>query len=141
MKNQKLKILFLVIFLGSLLLPIVSLAQGLVPCGEPGNPCQLCHLFVLLDNIIDFVFKFIVLPVATLLLVIGGGMFFFYAENPQKVEQAKTLLTSVVTGLVIIFAAFLIVGTFLNVIGLAEWTKEIYQNWWEEGLFTIPCSL
>jgi RsiW-degrading membrane proteinase PrsW (M82 family) len=136
------KKIFLLIFLGSLIFPSSSLAAGLVPCGGSGEPaCQLCHLFVLLDNILDFVFKFIVLPVATLLIVIGGGMFFFYAENPQKAEQAKTLLTSVVIGLVIIFAAFLIVGIFLNVIGLANWTKDVYQNWWEQGFFTIPCSI
>lgn len=130
------KKIFLLIVFGGLIFPLLSSAAGLVPCGEPGNPCQFCHLFVLLDNIIDFVFKFIILPVATLLLVIGGGMFFFYVENPQKVERAKSLLTATIIGLVVIFSSWLVVGLFLTAIGLSDFTvNSIWPNDW----FTIDC--
>jgi len=144
MKNQKSKIknqkLLILIILGILLLPLVSQA-GLVPCGGEGQPaCQLCHLFVLLDNVIDFFLIKIVLPVATLTIVIGGIMFFTSAGNPTKIGQAKSILTSVVIGLVIIFAAWLILGLFFQTIGLAGWTKNFYQDWWEKGFFEIPCQ-
>jgi hypothetical protein len=119
----------------------IAFAAGLVPCGGEGEPpCQLCHLFVLLDNIIDFFLLRIVLPVSTLLLVIGGFMFIFYAEDPRMVEQGKKILTSVIVGLAIIFLAYLVVGTFLRIIGLAQWTQNIYQNWWNQGFFQIPCQ-
>jgi len=139
-KNEKLKIILII--LGSLLFPLVSSA-ALVPCGPgfppPNDKCQLCHLFILLDNVIDFVLFKIVLPVAALLLVVGGVMFLFYAEDPKMIEKGKSILTSVVIGLVIIFAAFLIIGTFFKAVGLADWTKEIYKNWWEKGFFEIKC--
>ena len=143
MKNQKSKIknqkLFVIIILGSLLFPLVSLA-ALVPCGGPGQPaCQLCHLFVLIDNVIDFVLKNIVLPVALLMIVIGGAMFFAAMGNPEKLTTAKSLITSVVIGVILSFAAWLILGLFFQLIGLADWTKDIYQNWWEKGFFEIPC--
>lgn len=132
--NFQFPILFLIIPLSGLLLPLVSLGAGLVPCGGAGEPaCQLCHLFVLLDNIIDFFLKYIVIPVATLLLVIGGLMFFLYAEDPSKVEQAKSLLRSTIIGLVMIFAAWLIINTFFMAIGVADWTGL------KGGWFKINC--
>jgi hypothetical protein len=119
----------------------ITFAAGLVPCGGKGEPpCQFCHLFVLLDNVIDFFLLKIVLPISVLLLAIGGFMFLFYAEDPKMVDQGKKILASVVIGLVIIFFAYLVVGTFLKMIGLAQWTQNIYQNWWSQGVFQIPCQ-
>jgi len=176
---MKIKILFLIIFLGSLLfVPLISLAgtyqadgrtvtyEGLVPCGkcvnitpavianktdkeqcgategQPTNikyfPCQFCHFFVMFKAIIDFILQ-LVMVIAVLMLVIGGFMFFAAMGDPKKLTTAKNLITSVVIGLVIIFAAWLILGLFFQVIGLADWTENIYQNWWEQGFFQIPC--
>lgn len=132
------------------LIPVQTQA-GVIPCGlsqddpdQPGDQtvqCQLCHLFVLLDNIVDFVLFKIVLPVATLLLVIGGILFIFNAENPENVTKGKAILTSVLIGLVIIFAAYLIIGTFLNFIGLSGWTADVYKDWLSKGFFEIDCPL
>jgi len=139
-KNQKLISLFLIMLLGSLFFPLVSFAgeyiadgktvtyEGLVPCGktvtingESRNiPCQFCHFFVMLDGILDFALVNIVFPVAVLLLVIGGAMFIFAAGNPSMVAQGKSIMTSVAWGLVIIFAAWIIVNTFFAFIGVAE---------------------
>ena len=142
MQNAKIKIQNLLsIILFSFFFFKIAFAAGLVPCGGPGEPaCQLCHLFVLLDNVIDFFLFKIVFPVSVLLLVIGGFMFLFYAENPQMVEQGKKILISVIIGLVIIFSAYFVIGTFLKTIGLAKWTTDIYQNWWNKGFFQIPCQ-
>ena len=141
MQKEKIKIQNLLpIILFSFFFFQIAFAAGLVPCGGPGEPpCQLCHLFVLLDNVIDFFLLKIVFPVSVLLLVIGGFMFLFYAENPKMVERGKSILTSVVIGLVIIFSAYLVVGTFLKMVGLAQWTENIYQSWWDKGFFQIPC--
>ena len=170
MKN--LKLLFLIIFLGSLIFfPLSSLAgsyevdertvyyQGMVPCGLdkplcdvpfdddgncPGNTiyvnCQIAHLFIMIDDIVDFLFVKLIPPLAALILVIGGGMFIFAGGNPASITQAKSIMTSVLIGLVIIYAAWLIVGLFLHTIGLTDWTNEIYKNWWEEGFFEVLFS-
>jgi len=190
---QKLKILFFIVFLGSLFFPLISLAfvnsyesdgktiyyKGLVPCGglrtdSEGNPygrraippdrkipsgyvaisdtemaeatphCQLCHFFVMFDGIIDFLLFKIIPPLAALMIAIGGFMYIFaYAggveKGPEMTSQAKRLFTAVAIGLLIIYGAFIIIGTFLQFIGLAEWTTDIYYRWWEKGIFEIPC--
>ena len=88
------KKIFLIILLGSLLLPLTASAgsyqadgttvyyQGLIPCGkkvcingeydengicggdEKEFPCTFCHFFVMLDEIIDFVLFKLVPPIA-----------------------------------------------------------------------------
>ncbi len=72
------------------------------------------------------------------MLVVGGGMFFFAGANPKYLQMGKDVITSTLWGLVIIFTAFLIVGVILKAIGLAEWTQNIYKNWWDKGFFQIP---
>ncbi len=138
---------FFIIFLFSFVAPVYG---GLVPCGlsvddpdQPGDqtvPCQLCHFFVMLDRWIDTLLKYIVPSLAALMIAIGGGMYIISRGNPEMLGQAKKLFTTVVIGLVIIYGAFLIIGLFLKTIGLADWTYDIYHNWWEEGFFEIPCS-
>jgi hypothetical protein len=142
-------IVFLMIFS-----PLVLMAKGLVPCGDIAAgepPCQFCHLFVMFDRIIDFLLTKIVPPLAVLMLVIGGLMFMIAyfteaeapvptngAAGPSLLNRAKKLINSVIIGLVIIYGAWLVIGLFFQVIGLADWTAQIYQNWWKQGFFTIP---
>jgi len=163
MKNQKFIYfsLFLIIFLASwLLLPQISLASeykadgktviydGLVPCGRYLNvngvstwvPCQLCHLFIMFKGIIDFLLFKIIPPLAVLMLVIGGAMYIgavfeFLPGGPKLLGQATQLITSVVIGLVIIFASWLIVNVFFMLIGVASWTTL------QTGWFQINCPI
>ena len=195
---KKLSLLFLIVFLGGLFFPLVSLAggiyqveyctwidknhngifdnddeltddcvpkdvyyQGLVPCGksEPaparyddkGNlieqadddevtmHCQFCHFFVMIDGILDFLFVFIVPPIAALMLVVGGIMFYFAGGNPQLMTQARNLIKYAVIGLVVIYGAYLIVGTVLTVVEVQEWTT--LNKWLSEGAFNINCPI
>jgi hypothetical protein len=171
------KKIFLIIFLGSLLFPLISLAgtyiadgtdvcyEGLVPCGKEvqvggswvggkcigGTPtfirCQFCHFFVMLDGAIDFVLFKLVPPIAILMLVIGGVMFILgYFGGPELLEgggkggpkmfsQGKKLITSVFIGLIIMFAAWLIINLFFQFIGVADWTG-LQQGW-----FRINCPI
>ncbi|MBZ9572809.1 hypothetical protein KJA17_01280 [Patescibacteria group bacterium] len=113
--------------------------------------CQFCHFFVMLDGIIDFTVKYIVIPIAVLMIVVGGIMFMFSqfggAEllpggikgGPKMLSQAKSLITSVVIGLIIIFAAYLIIGVVLAMIGLAN-TNPL-KDWFTGNSFTINCPI
>lgn len=108
-------------------------AAGLVPCGGPGeDSCTLCHLFVMFDRIIDFLLFRIVPVLAALMIAIGGGMYIISRGDPEMLGRAKKLFTTVVIGLVIIYGAWVIVNTFLTIIGVANWTG--LKTWWE-----IPC--
>jgi hypothetical protein len=121
-----------VLFLG--LFPNSVAAEPLVPCGGEEQPeCELCHLFVLFDNIVKFVLRSLVPPIAALMLVIGGGMFFAAAGDPSKVGKAKSVITSVAIGLIIVYGAYLLINLFFWAIGVADWTG--LENW-----FIYPCE-
>lgn len=53
--------------------------------------CQICHFFVMIDDIIDYVILKIVPPLAVLMLVIGGVMLYFGGAKPELIGRAKTL--------------------------------------------------
>ena len=137
--------IFLISFLFLLLfswMPTQAQAAGLVPCGggQDEKACTFCDFFVMTNGIIQFVMTVIVPAVAVLMLIVGGGLFFFAGVKPDLLQKAKDIIWSVVIGLLIIFAAFLIVGTILSGIGLADWTTQIYKNWWQDGFFQINCQ-
>jgi len=154
--------LLLIIFIGGLLSPFSASAgtyqgyggtveyEGLVPCGksEKGpnetegvtKPCQLCHLFVMLDGIIDFVLIDILPWIVILMILIAGVMFYFAGGNPNLLLQAKKLITSVVIGLIIILCAYLIIGTILTILGVQHWTT--LDQWADgNGVFEIICPI
>jgi hypothetical protein len=131
--------------------------DGLVPCGkcslvgisldQNGNylagtglateiPCQLCHTFVMIKGIFDFLLLQIVPLAAVLLFTIGGLMFLISRGNPSQITQGKNIITSVAVGLVIIFASWLIINTVFTFIGLAEWTGNLKDGW-----FQVNCSI
>lgn len=114
--------------------------DGLVPCGKEVKvngelrniPCQFCHIFVMVDAILDFVIgiAFIIaagmIVLAGLLFIvaysgIGGYLSKETGGGPKLLSQARSILGSVLTGLVIIFAAWIIVNTIFGVLGVADW--------------------
>jgi hypothetical protein len=105
-----------------------------VPCGETGNPCKFCHLFVLFNNIINFILFCLVPPVAALMMVMGGGYVLIAGENLSNVEKGKSIIKAVVIGLLIVFGAWIIINAFFFVIGVSSWTGL------EKGWFQINCQ-
>jgi len=106
---------------------------GLVPCGTPCCPCTLCDAFVLGQNVVNMLLFRIVPIIAVFLIIIGGLMMVFaYAGSggPSALEKAKSLFTSVIIGLLIIYCAWLIVNLFLMVLGVTQWTGSAGQ-WWK----------
>lgn len=114
-------------------------------------PCQFCHFFVMFDGIVDFVLFKIIPPFAVLMLVIGGLMFIFAyfggAEvlpggtqgGPALLNRAKKLISSVVIGLIIIFAAWLIINSLLMFLNLSDFAIDlgIGPGEWSQ----IPCTI
>jgi hypothetical protein len=130
------KILFFIIFLIILVFPLISRAAGLVPCGgERENPCTLCDFFLMFQGIVNFFLFNIVLIVAVLMLVIGGFLFFFAGGSPSSLSRAKSVITSTVIGLIIIYTAWLIINTFFVIIGVSDWTGLA------GGWFKIDCII
>ncbi len=110
-----------VIVLFFLLVPLQTSAQGgLVPCGQAGNPCTLCHLFELFSNIVTFVLVTIVPPVATLFLVYAGILFYTAGGESGKITTARNVITSVLIGIAIIYGAHFFVSMILNALGVVD---------------------
>lgn len=108
--------------------------QGLVPCdltpgGPHGHVCAFCDLFVLADNIIDFLLLRIIPVLAALLIALGGFMYIIGRGSPDELARVKKLFTSVGIGLLIIYGAWLIVFSFLFVFGGVAW-EGFGEGWW-----------
>lgn len=134
------KQIFLIVFFISslsllLIFPLTALAQdGLLPCGpgtgqsgDPGFddnlgyvPCRVCHLFVLIDNILGFVILGVMPPIVLLMLIVGGIWFYFSGASEERKRKAKDIITSVVIGVAIFLSAWIIVNAILIESGLVD---------------------
>jgi hypothetical protein len=81
------------------------------------NPCDFNYLMVLINNIIDFLFKYIVTSLTALALVYAGFLLIFSGGSSEKVTKAKAIIKNVVIGFIIALAAWLIVKTILTSLG------------------------
>jgi len=130
MKGQKITMFFILSLLVLMMFPGQSQAAGLVPCGGTGqSACNVCFVFVLINNIIHWVLYVLTPMVAVLMFIVGGMYFLVAAGNPALFTKAKSILMAATIGLVIIFVAWVFLNTFLSFIGVAQWTG--LQNWWQ----------
>lgn len=132
--------------------------EGFVPCGKNvavggsvggdgkctgGTPtliyCQFCHFFVMLNNIIKYILGNIVPPLAILFLVIAGVLFYTSQGKPDATGKARKAIEGVVIGLTLVYGAYMLVGLFLSVLGVAEWTG--LAEWAKIGPFSISCPI
>lgn len=110
--------LFLSIFIIiGLLLPFSSLAGNLsgpiVPCGWGDKPdCTLCHFFVMIQNIVDFILA-AVFVLAPVFVLIGGIMILVSTGVPDRVSLGRKIITSAIIGLVIALLSWTILNEFL----------------------------
>jgi len=120
-------LLFLLLIL--LIVPILTTAQGLVPCGQEGKPrCELNDIFELVLR----VFKFLVYDISTVLaglgIVIGGILILISGgpgganpitgiASPNMYSTGKRIITGAIFGWFLIWGAWLIIHTVCLAIG------------------------
>jgi hypothetical protein len=90
---------------------IYQLAAGLVPCKDN---CTINDFFVLIKKIIDFLVQDIALPVAVVVLIYAGIMILTSGGNEGKKSKGTDALWFAVWGMLITFAAWLIVDTIIK---------------------------
>jgi len=109
---------------------------GLVPCGNPGQPnCTICDIFVLAQNIINFILIDIVPVAAALMAAAAGVMYLFGGAMPKWRALGKQLLKQVIYGLIIIYISFIILNTVLALV--APESKKYFSV--SEGGVKIQC--
>ena len=117
------KVLLSFILLSLFLTPVLVSAQGLVPCGNPGQPnCTINLFFEMLNRIFNFIVYFIATPLAILMMTIGGIMILISAGNPSWAGLGKQALIWSSIGLALVFGSWLIVNFILRTLG--------YQGAW-----------
>ncbi len=85
----------------------------------------------MLNRIVNYILFCLIPPVAIFMLVLGGLMYVgavleILPGGWTTVSQAKRLFTSVAIGLLIAYAAWLLIHLFLLALGYIN-----AQNWWQ----------
>jgi len=124
------------------------------------KPCEFCDIFKLINNIVIFFLfpsdeinnGFAVVPLLATLFILIGGFYILIAGgspvevfkdtgakgSPLALKQGKAILGAVVTGLLIVYIAWVVVMSILSFLGVAAWTgltdnpatPEI-EGWWQ----------
>ena len=111
--------------------------EGLVTCSGPD--CDMCDFVGMINGLVDWLFGFLVLA-AVLGLMISGFKLVISAGNESAWTAAKSMVTSIIIGFVIVLSAWLIVDTIMKAFlapesGFGMW-NEIPAGQW--GGIAIP---
>lgn len=114
--SKKIKAILTITLVSVIFWASLASAQGLVPCGSPGQAkCTLCDLLVLIKNLTTFMTQ-LGLAFAGLFFVWGAFVIMTAGGSEQRVSEGKKVVTTTVIGILIMFSAYLIIGTLLNVL-------------------------
>lgn len=102
--------------------------QGLIPCGtgtlttESGikitaKPCTACDIFTLVQNILNFLWRYVSIPLAALLFAYGGALMVLSGASPGMREKGKKVIFNVLWGLAIIFFSWIAIDTMMKLVG------------------------
>jgi amino acid transporter len=146
MKNLA-KLLIPIFLLIIVILPTISLAQGitppkpytldekngLVPCGnevypqggdkagQPVHPCNFNGFMNLINNVIGFVLFYLAIPLSAIMFAYAGFTMVTSGGAEGK-TKAKNIFTSTVIGLLCSAGAYLIIKTILHILGFGgDW--------------------
>lgn len=105
-----------------IVLAVAAQPQGLIPCGNTKDadgkiidPCGPCDIFVLGQNILNFILM-ISIPIATLALIYGGFLMVVPTSSADKLTKGKKVLTNTFIGIAIVFFAWLGIDTIIKVL-------------------------
>lgn len=136
-----------ILMLGAfVLLPSLALAHDITPgaafwgpilsCGQrdAGGVLDLCNDFCdvlhTVQHAIAFALTLVLYILGPLMILVGGGMYLISGASPDLRSKAKSTLTGALTGILIALCSYLIVATFLWILGNApEGSSEPRVGW------------
>lgn len=135
-KNFKILFFGLIVFLLMILPVLYTFGRGLVPCGGEGeDPCTLCHFFVLIKRVIEFLSIDVAIPLVAIMGFVSAILFVTAHGNPQWITRARQTLTAAVIGFIIVLGSWVIVNTIV-VIATGNSAGEVFGKPW----YTIQCG-
>ena len=133
----------------SLVFPLAAQSAGLVPCGQSRDdvttliqenaPCTLCHFFMLIKRIIDFLTGRVAIGFLILAVIGSGVMFLLSSGDETRVRQARGILEAGVIGFAIVLLGWLIINTIIVFAteGSIAGAGKVFGKAWNE----IPCNV
>lgn len=100
----------------------------LVAC--EGNACDsLCDLVDLGQHLTSFGISLVIFAIAPVMIVYGGMMILIAGGSEERIKNGKKILTGAVLGILLALGAYLIVTTFLWLVGAASDGVEGGVQW------------
>lgn len=101
-----------------LTLPLLAVAQGLVPCGRNSDTglneaCQICHVLQLINGVTTWLVG-ILSVAAAIMFVIAGFKLVTAGGNQDAWKQAKDMIVNVTIGFVIVLSAWLLIDLLMK---------------------------
>ena len=81
------------------------------------QPCNLCHFFVLAQNVI-YSFITIIVAIGTIMIGVGGFIILTSGGVPEKASHGKRVITYTIVGFLVAFMAWMMINeTMLLLVG------------------------
>jgi uncharacterized membrane protein YhdT len=120
-------------------LPMSASAAGLVPCGgATERPCQTCDVVVLTNNVVSWLVM-ILGTIAAILIVVAGVRLVTSGGNTGAMEEAKSSMTNLIIGYLIVLSAWLVLDYGLKALLIQDGTKS-FGVWNEVSCVEQPLA-
>jgi type IV secretory pathway VirB2 component (pilin) len=127
---HKFKTLIAITLIMMLAIPLFAGAvdeKGLVPCAA--GECNFCDLLTMLQNILNFITKYVLVTGAIIFLMIGGFNMITSGGSPAKYKKGWDIIKATLIGVVIAFSAWFLVNTVLNILAVKENGEGMNLPW------------
>lgn len=82
------------------------------------KPCSACTVFTLSQNVLNFIYWYISVPIATVMLLWAGFLMLVsgLSGSPGSYQKGKDIITRTLIGICIVFFAWLAIDTIIKVV-------------------------
>lgn len=109
------QIIFTLFIITVLIFPFFTFAEekGLVPCGTGEVGCNVCDFVILVNNVVEFMLKILILPACVIALIIAGILILTAVGDPGKIQKGKDIFKYAVIGILISFGSWILINNLL----------------------------
>ena len=96
--------------------PIITSADGIVPCGGGGAEptCDFNQLMIMVNRIIHFLFYDVAIPLTTIIFMYVGARLVLYQDKMGEWKKAKEAFANIGIGFGMMVGAFVLIKFILS---------------------------
>ncbi len=100
--------------------PLITCTGAGATGGTDNKNCQsFCDLVCTVANVVYFSIGVVIWIIAPIMFAWSGLSIILSRGSPEKTSQAKKMLTATIIGMLIVICAYLIIYTFVKVVGIS----------------------